>query len=114
MVPGKYNMICPQGSTFDLSMRYLLDEQEVDLTTHSAKMQVREKHTSENALIELSSSNGLITLGADSTIKLLISSVVTATFPAKEYVYDLEVTDTQGHTDRIIEGLFIVTPEVTR
>lgn len=114
MVPGKYNMLCPQGSTFDFRMKYFVDEQEVNLTTYSAKMQVREKHTSENAIIELSSDNDLIILGSDGSIRLIISDTVTATFAAKEYVYDLELVDPQGHTNRIIEGFFLVTPEVTR
>lgn len=114
MIPGKYNMVCPQGSTFKQSMRYLLDEQEIDLTNYSAKMQVREKHTSDVAIIELSSDNNLITLSNASNIQLLISDTVTATFAPKEYVYDLELINPQGETTRIIEGFFLVTPEVTR
>jgi hypothetical protein len=114
MIPGKYNMVCPQGATFIQNMRYLVDEQEVDLTTYSARMQVREKHTSPNAIVELTSDNNLITLGSTGTIGLTISDTVTATFAPKEYVYDLELVNSQGQTTRIIEGFFLVTPEVTR
>jgi hypothetical protein len=114
MIPGKYNMVCPQGSTFIQSMRYLLDEQEVDLTTYSAKMQVREKHISPTAIIDMSSDNNLITLTSSGTITLTISDTVTETFAPKEYVYDLELINPQGQTTRILEGFFLVTPEVTR
>lgn len=113
MIPGKYNIICPQGSTFDMNMTYYVDEQASDLTTYYARMQVRESHSSENFIIELTTDNDLITLGNDGYINLRISDHITAGFIAKEYVYDLELGQ-NGNVNRIIEGKFLVTPEVTR
>lgn len=114
MTPGKYNMICPQGSTFSKQLTYTIDDDPVNLTGYAAKMQVREKHTSPTAKLTLSTQDGTIVLGGlAGTILLLISDEITATVAAKEYVYDLELMS-GGNVYRLIEGKFIVTPEVTR
>jgi hypothetical protein len=77
-------------------------------------MQVREKHTSKTAAVSLTTENGGILLGDDEgTIDLYISYESTSAISAKEYVYDLELV-AGGEVYRILEGKFIVTPEVTR
>lgn len=113
MVPGKYNIVCPQGSTFNLVMTYYVDEETVDLTSYYARMQIRESHSSENFIVELTTGNDLINLYNDGRIELRLSDHVTEGFIAKEYVYDLELGE-NGNVNRIIEGKFLVTPEVTR
>jgi len=114
MTPGKYNMICPQGATFAKQLTYAIDGDPVDLTTYTARMQVREKHTSKTAVVSLTTENGGIALGDDEgTIDLYIADENTANISAKDYVYDLELISS-GEVYRLLEGKFIVTPEVTR
>ena len=114
MIPGKYNMICPQGSTFSQQLTYSIDGIPVNLTGYTARMQVREKYTSKTSVIDLTTENGGITLGGSAgTIDLYISSGVTELTVSKDYVYDLELVSV-GVVTRLIEGKFIVTPEVTR
>ena len=114
MIPGKYNMTCPQGATFSQQLTWLIDDNPVNLTGYTANMQVREKHTSPIANLNLSTSNGSITLGGNlGTISLLVSASATAQLVPKDYVYDIEM-NSGGEVTRIIEGKFIVTPEVTR
>jgi hypothetical protein len=114
MTPGKYNMICPQGATFAKQLTYAIDGDPVDLTTYTARMQVREKHTSKTVAVSLTTENGGITLGDDEgTIDLYIADESTSAITAKDYVYDLELVSS-GEVYRILEGKFIVTPEVTR
>jgi hypothetical protein len=114
MTPGKYNMVCPQGATFAKQLTYTIDQIPVDLTTYTARMQVREKHTSTTAKVTLTTENGGISLGDDEgTIDLYISDDQTSGIPAKTYVYDLELVSS-SEVYRILEGQFIVTPEVTR
>ena len=114
MTPGKYNMICPQGATFAKQLTYAIDGDPVDLTTYTARMQVREKHTSKTAVVSLTTENGGIALGDDEgTIDLYISDENTTTIAAKDYVYDIELISS-GEVYRLLEGKFIVTPEVTR
>lgn len=114
MTPGKYNMICPQGATFAKQLTYAIDGTAVDLTTYTARMQVREKYTSKTAAISLTTENGGITLGGTAgTIDIYITDETTATISAKDYVYDIELISS-GEVYRLLEGKFIVTPEVTR
>lgn len=114
MTPGKYNMICPQGTTFSKQLTYSIEGVPVNLTGYTAKMQVREKHSSQNVIISMTTENDGIVLGGSlGTIDLFIDSEDTSSFIAKEYVYDLELISSSVVT-RIIEGKFIVTPEVTR
>lgn len=114
MNPGKYNMICPQGTTFAKQLTYSIDSVPVDLTGYTARMQVREKHVSKTSIVNINTENGGIVLGGeDGTIDLYISNEVTSLFVAKDYVYDLELISSEN-VYRLIEGKFIVTPEVTR
>jgi hypothetical protein len=114
MIPGKYNMVCPQGSTFNKQLTYSIDSVNVDLTGYQARMQLREKHTSTTFQLALNTENGGIVLGGTAgTITINIDASATSALVAKEYVYDLELLSGSTVT-RIIEGKFIVTPEVTR
>jgi molybdopterin-binding protein len=114
MTPGKYNMICPQGSTFNKKLTYHIDESPVNLTTYTARMQVRETHSSQTKVFDLTTENGRIVLGgALGTIDINIPATDTASVIAKNYVYDLELVEGSVVT-RIVEGQFMVTPEVTR
>jgi hypothetical protein len=114
MVPGKYNMVCPQGATFVKQLTYSIDDVPVNLTGYTARMQVRETHSSTTIVVELTTENTLITLGGSlGTINLTIPATTTEDILAKDYVYDLELVS-GGNVYRIIEGKFIVTPEVTR
>jgi len=114
MTPGKYNMVCPQGATFSKQLKYSIDGNPVDLTTFTARLQVREKHTSKSVIVNLNTENGGIQLGdKEGTINLYISNEDTANIVAKEYVYDIELASS-SEVYRLLEGKFIVTPEVTR
>lgn len=115
MTPGKYNMLCPQGATFFKQITYTIDDVPVNLTGYIARMQVRETYSSPNFIVELTTENGGIALGAAlGTIELVIDSADTTLFLPREYVYDLELVSGGGEVYRLIEGKFVVTPEVTR
>lgn len=114
MVPGKYNMVCPQGSTFSKQLEYSIDGEPVDLTGYTARMQVRETHKSKVISASLNTENGGITLGgAQGTIELYLSDEDTAAMVAKQYVYDIELA-VGNNVYRLLEGKFVLTPEVTR
>lgn len=113
MIPGKYNMVCPQGSTFNQVLTYSINGSLVNLTGYTARMQVKERYSSTAKQLDLTTSNGGIVLGgALGTITINATATQTAAIIAKEYVYDLELVSGPTVT-RIIEGKFIVTPEVT-
>lgn len=114
MTPGKYNMVCPQGSTFDSELTYSIDDVPVDLTGYTARMQIRESHTSKTAKATLTTENSAITVSEDGTIHIVMSASQTGGMVAKQYVYDLELISPSNIVSRLLEGKFIVTPEVTR
>ncbi len=115
MIPGKYNIVCPQGSTLSQQFTYSIDDVNVNLTGYSARMKVKEKYTSTSSVLNLTNENGGITLGGTSgTITLNADAGQTAEITAKEYVYDLELVSSSNIVTRLVEGKFIVTPEVTK
>jgi len=115
VTPGQVNLLCPQGSTFSKQITYKIDDQAIDLTGYSARMQVRQNYYSPEALASLSSPNNGITIEElNGVINLFISSEETSSLPAGNFLYDLEIESEGGIVSRIIEGSFIVTPEVTR
>lgn len=115
LTPGRVNFLCPQGSTFRKTVTYKIDDVPVNLTGYSSRLKVRETVYDTDIIVSLATSGSGITLGGSAgTIDLLIDDDVTAEFPAGNWVYDLEIESGSGITDRLIEGNFIVTPEVTR
>ena len=112
---NKLNLNIDQGADFSTTINVTnINGMPIDLTTYTARMQVREKYTSPSAVVNITTENGGITLGGEEgTIDLDINATATSNLVAKEYVYDLELVSSSVVT-RLIEGKFIVTPEVTK
>ena len=108
-----------QGATFDQTLFYETGEPStpVDLAVYTAKMQIRSKPESKAVILELSTSNGRITLNYGSNngaIRLFISATDTALLSVcDKAVYDLELYN-GAVTTRILQGNVIISPEVTR
>jgi hypothetical protein len=114
MTPGKYNMICPQGATFTKRLTWTIDDIPVDLTGYTARMQAKISHSSKcQPIFNITTENGGISVDDEGNIDLLIDADDTSDFIAKEYLYDLELINA-SQVYRIVEGKFIVTPEVTK
>lgn len=113
MTPGKLNLTCPQGSTFDKTLTYKIDDSAVNLTGYNARLQVREYHYSEDPVVNLTSESGITLGGSAGTIDILLDADTTADLNPGNYVYDLELV-VSGTVTRLVEGKFVVTPEVTK
>ena len=124
MSAGTFHFIAEQGVTFNPILTYRdATGALVDLTGVSARMQVRESYEATTVVLDLTTENGGITLGgALGTIALSIcaedmSAVPVnsgpGTPPAAFYVYDLELV-AGAVTQRLLQGKFTVTREVTR
>lgn len=111
--PATYNVLMPQGATFDRTFTLTLDATPVNLTGYTAALQVRTSATSDDAIISLASGQGIALGGAAGTITITIDDVTTAAVPAGDYVYDLELTSASQKT-RLIQGSWTVSGEVTR
>lgn len=108
-----------QGATFDQVIYYETGSPStpVNLTGFTAKMHIRSKPESKALILELSTTNGRITLNYGSNngaIRLFISATDTASLSVcDKAVYDLELYN-GGVTTRILQGNVIISPEVTR
>jgi hypothetical protein len=113
--PGKYTLYLYQGATFTRVITWK-DESGalVDLTSFTARMQMRETLEAADPFLTLTTENGGITLGGVAgTIQLLASATQTTAITATSGVYDLELVSGANVT-RLLEGLVIISPEVTR
>jgi hypothetical protein len=107
----------PQGTTWSQVVVWKVGQPPVavNLAGFSARMQIRTGYATPSAAIELSTSNGRISLNAGTgVITLSLSATETATLEAGRYVYDLEMTSSGGEVTRLLGGMLIVSPEVTR
>jgi len=77
-------------------------------------MQVRESHSSPNTIASLTVGNGITITGSTGTISITLTAGQTTTLIPGTYVYDVEIQSPNGEVIRLLEGKFIVTPEVTR
>lgn len=124
MSAGTYNINAEQGATY--SKLFTLTNSAgdlIDLTGYTARLQVREKYSSEVKLLDLTTENGGIALGgAAGTVTVLATATQMAaitvpdlpgTPPKRSAVYDLELI-TGSTITRLLQGKFDITREVTR
>jgi hypothetical protein len=111
--PGFYDLLCPQGASFDKIFTYSIGGTVVDLTGYTAAMQVREYADALTTLVSLTNGSGITLGGTAGTIGVVISAAVTSGVAAGSYAYDLELYS--GSTViRLLQGAFNVTAGVTR
>lgn len=116
---GIYNITCQQGATFRRTITWTDSARNpYEIGNYTARMHVRTVANAASTIIELTTENGRISLGNTTTTKgqvnLLISATTTAALTPDLYVYDLELVSNTGVVDRILEGNFKVSAEVTR
>lgn len=126
MRAGKYDMTCEQGTTFIRTLAVLQPDLEndptgetfeiMDLTGYTARMQVRRTVESTSKMLDLTTSNGSLDVVFQdqvNVVRIFLPSEVTASVSTSG-VYDLELINQGGEVSRLVEGNFIVVPEVTR
>lgn len=100
---------CKQGATFEREI-VLRDETNaiIPLTGYDGRMQIRTAPASAEIISTVNVSI------ASNTITLLLTATETEVIPAWTYYYDLELDNGLGEVQRLLEGRFEVTAEVTR
>lgn len=114
MLAGRYDITVEQGSTFNLTLVYK-DQRGyvIDLTGYTARMQMRSTAASSTVVLDLTIANGRIAIdGATGRITLSIAAADTAGLSGAG-VYDLELVNGLI-VQRILEGSYTISPEVTR
>lgn len=112
--PGKLNLTMYQGASWDYTLTWTTSGTPVNLTNYTARMDVRTAYDSPDAVLELTSGSGITLGGTAGTILLEASPIVTGSVVSGQYVYDLELVSPGSAVTRLVEGLLICDPEVTR
>ena len=108
----KTNILIDQGTDFSTSLNLSNDDESVvNLTGYTARAQIRKHYSSETAIdfdiaFGVPRSSGVLTLSLDAS--------QTASMEEGQYVYDLTLTSSANNTSRLVEGMVIVSPRVTR
>ena len=119
---GIHNLLCDQGATFrkTLTMFASKGTTAIDLTGFTARMKIKDEVGGTLIKSLTSSSGGGLTMGGSAgnatngEIVILISATASASFSAPlDAVYDLEIQNNSGIVDRVLQGKFIINPEVT-
>jgi hypothetical protein len=111
---GVYNITADQGATFVRQLTWKDSAgTPINLTSYTARMQLRDGIQAGSAVLELTTENNRIVLGGTAgTIDLSVSAS-SMTLGAATYVYDLELV-TGSVVTRLVQGTFLVRGEVTR
>lgn len=106
----KANLILDQGADYVTTLTVTDDDGTViDLTGFTGAAQMRKHYTSVTSYSFTVSINA-----GQGTVDLSLTANTSNTIPAGRYVYDCELTDTNGKRSRLVEGIVTVTPQVTR
>ncbi len=107
---GKYNIVAEQGATFNLNFRVETNGTPWNLTGYTFAMQVRRSTSATTTLHNLTTA----TMTSVGHVTATVNATTMSGVPAGRWVYDIELTSSGGEVTRILEGRFIVTPEVTQ
>ena len=116
VVPARHYLTIYQGSDYTQILTFLQTEggAPVDLTGLTGRMQIRRTKESDDIIIELTTENGRLTFGGNTGIvTITLTAVETATIQTGGF-YDLEFVTSASSVSRWLEGLIILSNEVTR
>lgn len=108
---------CEQGSVFatGVYINNVCSQIPIDITGYGVLMQVRATAESVDVILEISTANGFATVdGPAGKISIYVPSDDTATLVPGLYVYDLDIIDLSSNSQRILQGQFEITAEVSR
>lgn len=122
---NKYNLEMWQGATFAMTITVKDATANVqNLTSYTARMQMRTSYGAATPTETLTTANGEITItGAEGNVALELAASRTANIsvdynngkpPKSTYVYDIELIDNNGKVSKLLYGDVNVYGEVTR
>lgn len=115
MGAGRYDFTIEQGAQFLRIFTWQnQDGTAIDLSSYTARMQIKETKDSTTNLVSLTSSSGITLGGSAGTITVTIGVATTATLSFDTAVYDLEMIDGSGTVTRLLEGEVRLSREVTK
>lgn len=112
MQTGRYNISARQGQTFNFSFTIKTDGTPWNLSTYSARMQVRPNNISSTKYLDLVSPTN-ITLTSGGSVSITVNATTMAGIVYGNHVYDIELESAGGTVYTVLEGKFQVRQEVT-
>ena len=114
MQPGKFTIKFYRATTLNYAFVYKVDGVTQPFTGASAIMQVRSGPDSSTVVATFTTADGSIVLNETvGRIRIHMSATNTALLPVGEYVYDLNVTESDGTVTKLLRGAFVVLDPVT-
>jgi hypothetical protein len=113
MQAGRYNILARQGKTFSFVFAIKTNGQFWDLTSYSARMQVRPSAVSSTKYLDLVSPTN-ISLTDEGQVTISVTAENMADIPFGTHVYDIELVSAANEVYPVLEGKFAVRQEVTR
>jgi hypothetical protein len=105
------NLVIDQGTTFSSIITLTnQDGTSMNLTNYSVKSQFRKSYQSSSSTSFTASIYDALT----GRIRLQLLPSDTTNIRAGRYLYDIELTSVTGEKFRALEGLVIITPEITK
>ena len=105
------NLYIDQGSDFSVIITLTnQDGTPLDLGAFIVKSQFRKSYQSSTAV----TFTVTVFNEAAGKIKLQLPADASSAVPAGRYLYDIEVSNALGEKRRALEGIVIITPEITR
>ena len=112
-----YDLSITQGSQLDVRLTVKdVAGSVINLTSYSVRGYIKHRYADTGYLLGIKptivsgSGGGAYVSGL---VDILLSGSQTATLPVSQNVYDIELYNAQGYTDKIVKGYFNVLPEVT-
>ena len=105
------NLYIDQGTTFntvvDLANQ---DGTAMDLNGYQVSAQMRKSYQSSSAYNFVST----VEDATNGQIKLSLAPGTSSSMQAGRYLYDVEIENTVGDVFRVLQGIAVITPEITR
>ena len=105
------NLYVDQGSFFRTYITVSsTDGTPLDLTNYTVSSQMRKSYQSSTAYDFTTA----ISVPIQGRVRVELSSEQSRQIPAGRYLYDLEVTAPSGEKTRVVEGIVLINPEITK
>jgi hypothetical protein len=116
MTAGIYDWTFEQGTTVSLTLVYKdANDVVVNLSSYSARMQIRPWKSSSTVLLEATTANGRVVITPEQgKIVVTFAAALTQIGDWKDAVYDLEIESSAGVVTRLLEGSVLNSRDVTR
>jgi hypothetical protein len=105
------NLFIDQGTDFSATISLKnQDGTSINLTGYTVASQFRKSYQSSTSV----NFTVTITSASEGKIELSLSDTATSGIRAGRYLYDVEITSPGGIRKRALEGIVVITPEITR